>query len=357
MKQSTLAMLVMAAALGTALGGCASHQQAEAKKSAAERAQAAIEVPDWALQPPQRTGMAYGVGSIEVLADPADAVRRATELGRIDLVSQLRVTVSGDFSSTTTETRGTGQLTQVQKNVRNHVRSQVNPVELEDAVLADSDLVNGFAYALVELDRAAASARFRRLIGEVESELDEFVTLMDRANVDNKAPLDALRSLLPALDLFARRDALASQLELVSQNHTSPALSSEHRALQQRIYQNLDKLRVVLHPLNDAAVAMSGDVLEALTEQGLNISDRDSSADLVMDLTTELSDKQQNGRVYVFANSRLTIRDASGRALSSFNQTAKGVSGLEDLARQKAASAVAEQLGNELAATLVDKLR
>lgn len=357
MKQSTLAMWVMTAVLGTALGGCASHQQAEAQKSAAERAHAATEVPDWALQPPQRAGMAYGVGSIEVLADPADAIRRATELGRIDLVSQLRVTVSGDFSSTITETSGTGKLTQVQKNVRNHVRSQVKPVELEDAVLADSELANGFAYALVELDRAAAAARFRRLIGDVETELDQFVMLMDRANVDNQTPLDALRNLLPALDLFARRDALASQLELVSQNHTSPTLQPEHRDLQQRIYQNLDRLRVVLNPLNNAAASMSGDVLEALTEQGLNVSDRDSNADLVMDLTTELSDQKQNGRVYVFANSRLTIRDASGRALSSFNQTAKGVSGLEDLARQKAAAAVAELLGNELATTLVDKLR
>ena len=357
MKQSTLAMVVVAVALGTALGGCASHQQVEAKKSAAERAQAAMEIPDWVLQPPNRSGVAYGVGSIEVLADPADAVRRATELGRIDLISQLRVTVTGDFSSTTTETRGTGQLTRVQKSVRNHVRSQVKPVELEDAVLSDSAMVNGFAYALVELDRAAASARFRGRISAVDDELDEFLVLMERANVSAKSPLDALRSLLPALDLFARRDALASQLELVSLDHTSPALSPEHRALQQSIYQNLDQLRVALNPLNDAAEAMSGDVLEALTDQGLNVSDNSVDADLVMDLTTELSDKQQGGRVYVFANSRLTIRDSDGRALSSLGQTARGVSGLEDLARQKAAAAVAEQLGNELAATLVDKLR
>merc|ERR1711879_357827 len=292
-----------------------------------------------------------------VLADPAAAIRRATELGRIDLLSQLRVTVSGDFSSTTTETSGTGKLTTVQKNVRNHVRSQVAPVELEDAVLSDSALANGFAYALVELDRTAAAARFRRLISAVDTELDDFAALTERANVSQQAPLDALRSLLPALDVFARREALASQLELVSQNHQSPALSPEHRALQQQIFQRLDQLRVVLNPLNDSAVAMSGDVLEALTEQGLNISDRGNAADLVMDLSTELSDKKQGGRVYVFATSRLTIRDAEGRALSSLSQTARGVSGLPDLARQKAAAAVAGLLGEELAATLVDKLR
>ena len=357
MKQSTLAMLIVGGMLSASLGGCASHQRVDRQQSPAQAALADMAVPQWALQPPNRSGMAYGVGSIEVLADPADAIRRATELGRIDLVSQLRVTVSGDFSSTTTETRTTGELTTVQKNVRNHVRSQVAPVELEDAILSDSALANGFAYALVELDRTAAAARFRRLISDTETELDRFVVQAERANATQQDTLPALRLLLPALDVFARREALASQLELVSQNHTSPTLSAEHQALQRTIYQYLDRLEVVLNPLNEAAEAMQGEVLEALTEQGMNISSQPQQADLIMDLSTELSEKQQRGRVYVFANSRLTIRDARGRALSSLGETARGVSGVPEVARQKAATAVAELLGNELAETLVDKLR
>lgn len=338
--------------------GCATSGPSSSDATAALRDRAAAAaVPDWIMQPPHQTGMAYGVGSIEVLADPADAIKRATELGRVDLVSQLRVTVTGDFSSETVETSGTGKLTQVQKNVRSYVRSQVAPVQLEDAVLSDSAVSKGYAYALVELDRNAASARFRRQISDVETELDEFTAQAERSKTEEPDALEALRTLLPALEAFARREALANQLELVSQNHLSPALSPEHRALQQAIYRRLGRLTVLLNPTNASAAAMSGDVLEALTDQGLTVSDRGTQADLVFDVSTELSDKQQGGRVYVFANSRLTIRDRDGRALSSFSQTAKGVSGIEERARQKAAAAVADQLGQELAATLVDKLR
>jgi len=42
--------------------------------------------------------------------------------------------------------------------------------------------------------------------------------------------------------------------------------------------------------------------------------------------------------------------------LSSFSKQAKGVSGIEDVARQKAARNVAELLGEELAIALVDKI-
>ena len=69
--------------------------------------------------------------------NPQAAVARATELARVDLVSQLRVTVTGDFSSLQTMKSGTGQESEV-RSISNGVRSQVPTVELNEVKVSDT---------------------------------------------------------------------------------------------------------------------------------------------------------------------------------------------------------------------------
>ncbi|MFK4753613.1 hypothetical protein [Oceanobacter antarcticus] len=311
--------------------------------------------PDWAVTPPSAAGMAYGVGSIEVYGDPASAVKRASELARVDLVSQLRVTISGDFSSTVTETAATGTATRVQRSVSQYARSQVAEVQLDEVSITDASVANGYAYALAELDRTAASARLRQQMAEVEQQLDQYANVQPQGDT-----LQQLRVMLPILGLIAERQAFAEKLGLVSVQHRVPALSAEHKALQQRVYTLLDQLTVRLSFDNDDARLMQGALIETLTSQGLRMQtpgQPQNNIDLVFGVSAERSSRQQGGRFYAFVQARITIADRDGRVLSSFSDTARGVSGLEANAWQGAAEAVADKLQQELAQTLAERLQ
>ena len=342
-------LLVAALALGTGislLSGCVGNSTKPAKDAARSS-----KAPAWVTQPPQMRGMAYGIGSMEIYGSATDAVKRAAELARIDLVSQLKVTVSGDFSSETVELSGTNRDSEVLRTVRNYVRSQVPPAELDEVQISETHTDAKYAYALAELDRNAAAARLRRDMNDIEQELSAIGELQPSGN-----RLQQLQPLLPALTLFAKRKRLGERLTLISMERKAPALSPELKALQDRIYAQIDQLQVSLELLDDGAQTIGGGVLEALTSQGLRIQDG-SDADLRFDISAQLSGKAKDGSHYVFADSRVTIRDGAGRVLSSFSKQAKGVSGLEDVARQKAAREVAKLIGDELAVALVDKIR
>ncbi|MDP2546883.1 hypothetical protein [Oceanobacter sp. 4_MG-2023] len=308
-------------------------------------------MPDWALTPPSAAGMAYGVGSIEVYGDPVSAIKRASELARVDLVSQLRVTISGDFSSTVTETSGSDKETRVQRNVSQYARSQVAEVQLDEVTITDASVAGGYAYALAELDRTAAAARLRQQMSEIEQQLDQYTDVAPQGDT-----LQQLRVMLPVLELIAERQAFADKLGLVSVQHQIPALSAEHQALQQRVYSLLDQLTVRISFDNDDARLMQGELIETLASQGLRVQTQ-GNTDLVFAVSAERSSRQQGGRFYAFVQARITIADSQSRVLSSFSDTARGVSGLETKAWQGAASAVADQLQQELAKTLAERLR
>lgn len=339
----------VALAVGTLLlVGCGS--QPTKSQTVSDRAESNT-TPAWATQPPRKTGMAYGIGSMEIYGSATDAVQRAAELARIDLVSQLRVTVSGDFSSDITETSGTGPTTEVQRNVRSHARSQVPEVQLDEVVIRETHTDARYAYALAELDRQAAAARLHRAIDEQETELRRINALAPRGTT-----LQQLQPLLPALTVFAAREKNVEQLALVSTRRTSLALPNDLRLLQQRIDTLVDQLRVAIELLDRGAVEISGNVIEALTSQGLRVYDTEH-ADLIFHVNATLSHREQDRSHYVFIDSRVTIRDQQGRALSSFSKQARGVSGIESVARQTAARNVGQMLSAELAVTLVDHLR
>ena len=337
------------------LAACAGMPSTDTDQTAAQRAEAASlaalnGAPEWSVNPPHRSGMAYGVGSIEVIGDAASAVRRAGELARIDLVSQLRVTISGDFSSITTETNASGQATSVQRRVQQKVRSQVAEVTLDEVIIKEASVANGTAYALAELDRNAAAARLRQQITEVEQQLDQYAQVQPEGDT-----LQQLRVMLPVLNLLAERQAYADKLALVAMDNKAAPLLANHRQLQQRVLDLLDTLVVKVNFSNATARSMSGELLQALTSQGLKVQQA-GSYDLLFDVSAERSNRTQDNRYYAFVKARVQIQDADQRVLSSFSDTARGISGLETVAWQKASEAVAEKLQTELANTLAERL-
>lgn len=336
--------LLLAVALFASLSACS-----QAPASTDDGRGQGMQEPRWITNPPQVPGMAYGVGSMEIYGNKAEAMKRAVQLARVDMISQLKVTVSGDFTNTVEERSATGQESNVQRVMRNHVRSQVARTELDEVPVIKTHTDQTYAYALVELDRNQAAARLKRDMGKLDNELSGIAVLQPQGS-----SLQKLQPLLPALALFAQREQLNERLMLVSMDRQGEALTQPLMELQQRINGLISELQVSLELKNEDAMAMEGGMLEALTEQGLRISR--SEPDLIFEISSSLSNRQQNGRMYAFADSRVVLKDGNGRVLSSFSKQARGVSSLADVARQKAAQAVAKLLAEELAVTLASRL-
>lgn len=335
--------LLLALSASLLMLGCSSAPNKAAKQSGL--------APSWVTQLPTMMGMAYGVGSMEIYGNPAEAVKRAAELATADLVSQLKVTIDADFSSSTSYSQGTHQESQMQSSVNQYIRSKIPTAELDEIVTKETWLDDKYAYALVELNRNQAASRLQRDMRDAELELQDYAQRPQQGT-----RLQQLQTVLPALKLFAQRERVAERLALVSMQRRNEPLPSELRALEQKIYQQIDALQVSLSLENAGAKTLNASLIEGLTQQGLRLSNQ-ATADLRFVVKAELTDKQQGGNFYSFASSQIIIEDGNGRALNSFSSQAKGVSGLENIARQKAAQQLAKVIADELAATLVEKIR
>jgi len=323
--------------------------QTSPKKSSSDL-RAVFDAPEWVTNTPEQKGMAFGSGSADVWGDKNDAVRRAGEAARANLVSQLRVTISSDSSANIEERKATGRETELVQTMRNTIRSSVPSVELDEVAIVDSYADDKFAYALAKLDRQQAAARIQ---GQMTSLEDDIVTIYDRPRAGST--LEKIRVLLPALQLFAERERLADQYALVSMQRKNPALNEELSVIQRQIYRWFNELKVRISMTDSGAQTIAAGVIEALTDQGMRISNQ-GQFDLMIEVSAVLKPVEKNGLHYVFADSRITIKDKQSRVLSTFSRQAKGASGYAELARSKAEKSVANMLAIELANALVDRI-
>lgn len=336
-------MALSIALLSLGLAGCSSTPKQSSTQS--------TQLPSWVTQPPVASGMAYGVGSMENYGNPADAVKRAADMATADLVSQLKVTVSSEFTSSTSYSSGTHQPSAMQENVSQYIQSKTPVAELDEIKTINTWLDERYAYALVELDRNQAAARLRRDMADIELDLQRYAILAPQGS-----RLQQVQALLPALPLFAQRERLSERLALVSMERRNEPLPEALKALKQQIYQQIDQLTVSLELVNNDAQSLRASLIEGLTQQGLRLQNS-AQADLRFIIKAELSDKRQGGSHHSFAYSQIVIEDANGRALSSFSKQAKGTSGMADVAAQKAAQQLAQIIATELAVTLTEKIR
>jgi len=340
MKFAAKAMVVAGAAL--LLAACMSSNPSKPKGK-----------PDWIINEPTKPGHAYGVGSAEIYTDEAEAMRRARDAAKVDLVQKLRVTVTGELTQDTQETRQTGKQTQLVQSVRNRITSKIPQAELSNLETEDSyaDMKNRVVYTLVKLNRVKAAAELRRQI----SELDMQVTDLSNNTSDSLPVLKQLQSLLPVLKLIAQRDKLSEQAQLFDLNGRKPLKDEFILDTEKRIYALLDKLVVTVEAQNTAAQGMRAGIIRSLTSTGLRVSP--TQGDLALKYEANLRPVTKSGRHVVFADGSIRIEDSAGRILSEFSKEAKGVSAASAaVAERNAVQKLAESLGQELATTLVDKI-
>lgn len=329
--------------------GLAACQSSPSKPSSGLKA--TFDAPEWVTNVPEQQGVAFGTGSADIWGDKTDAIRRAGEAARVNLVSQLRVTISGNSSADIEERKATGKETELVQTMRNTIRSSVPPVELDEVKITESHIEGKVAYALAALDRQQASSRIRGQIGSLE---EEIVAIDNRPREGDT--LEQVRVLLPALQLFAQRERLADQFALVSMQRQKPALNEELASIQRQIYSLFDELKIRIAMTDIGAQEIAAGVIEALTEQGMRINDQ-GQYDLMVEVSVVLRPLEKDGLHYVFADSRVTIKDNNSRTLSTFSRQAKGASGYAELAKAKAEKSVASMLAAELANALVDRIK
>lgn len=343
----TISALLMSA--GLVLSGCASKSP---DNHSASSNRIKNMMPDWVTEATPLGNTVYGVGSAEIFVNnPADAIKRATDIARVNMIGQLRVNVSGSSSQNITERSLNGQ-SDVIKTFSTTARSSVKPVTLDEIEMTESylDQANQQAYVRVRLDRVKAARRLRRDVQTIEENILEI-----EAQPLQGSPLQQVQQTLPALKLYAQRLNTVDKYMLVSTTKTPLPLSDELKMFQKTIYRLLDELVVKVVAKNNGAKQIEGGVIEALTNQGMRISNT-LSPDLIVNISAELNAVAKNNSHYVFADSQISLSDQNGRILSSFSKKAKGASGYEKLARKKASESLAKIIAKDLAKTLVEKI-
>lgn len=334
------------AALALVLAGCGSSPQ-----------QPVAEKPAWVSQLPERAGYVYGVGSADNTGSAAGALDSARERARVDLIRQMEVQISSEFTSNTELQLTGGRTTAFVEQVQETIGSRIPEVELPDLTWSDTwvDPASKTQYALAELNRRAAEAKLMEQLSALDLELEN-KSLPAKVNAQGEpvSRIDQVRQAVPVLALFAERDKLIQQLKFVAETDFERFIPDEDLLQLRRDLQALiASLRIALSPGNGDARLLESSLAEEMTRQGLRLStDAAAAADLRLTYTLDMSRREQNRTHYVFARSAVQIRDSNNRIMGAFDREAKGVSGLESRAKALAV----KQLGGILSAEVIDAL-
>lgn len=311
------------------------------------------ERPGWIEQRPERSGHEYGVGSADVYSGEANAIEQAKERARADLIRQIQVTVSSEFSSQSDLNMVDGQRNSFVEQVNEKISSRIPEVELPGLSWQAQWQApkSGTFYVLAHLNRRAA-----------EQQLSERLSLLDIDLSAAQLPeqgsrLQRVRQALPLLAQFAQRDKLVQQLNFIAESgFVRFQLDNELKELRQALNRLVASLRIELAPKNKQAKQLVTGLAEGLSQLGLILNDHPSNQfDLSLNYSLQLTNKTIGDTYYVFAHTQLQIRDQDNQILNGFEREEKGVSGFPKRAQQAAIQRLARVLAMDVIATLLSQ--
>ena len=314
-------------------------------------------MPSWINTLPERSGYVYGVGSADNTGSEATAVETARARARADLIRQIQVQISSEFTSETQLQMTRGNTTGFVEQVNDKVRSRIPEIELPELRWSDS-WVNPETkthYALAELNRRAAETKLAEQLTVIDLELEEKkLPATETPEGDPISRIDQVREAMPILLLFAKRDKLVHQLNFVAQSGFNRFLPHEDLVeLRRNLNSLISSLKITLSPQNEQDQALDTALAEAMSQLGLRLTTSDEAdADLRLTYSLTLNRKEVNRTYYVFARSQVQIRDSQNHIMGAFDREAKGVSGMPERAENLAA----KQLGSILAKEVIDAL-
>lgn len=333
-------MFVCALSL-TGLSGCITTPDAR-QLASSQFAELNNQPPTWITQPPRRQGWLVGTGTADVYGNQAQAIKRAEQQARLDIASQLRVTIGGKINADTHSQNNSGQES-VQTFASQWVQQRIPAITLDGVRIRDTFSNAKFAYALAELNRAQASQNLRTRINKLDADITQL-----SAQTFSTQPLARVRQRSPFLQQFEQRKQWASQLNLLTPSQPAPKLSPALKALRKAIVNDIANLHVRLETSEDAT-RIKPNLAKSLTSMGLTLKDNTEKHDVIVALNRRDKVVTKGAQTYLFASHTLLIKNAQNTTLKSYTHTQKTASGSLDLATQTSADKTADWVKAQLA--------
>lgn len=328
-------LLLLFVVAGCSLGG---HNKAD-------------ERPGWLLNPPQRSGYLYGVGSSVVGSGGTPAAEEVAKGGALAaILQQIEVRTSVDETARVSRTRDNQGNVALTRSIEQVVRQQVPQLELHHLAVVERYLnpKEQRLYLLYQLDIAAEASDLSRRLADLELELSSYKRLLDEVGSD----VPSLRRIAPALRLLAERQQIQTQLDRLQPGRTTALGAIEWSELKAAILARFASLTVSI-ATRDETPAVTAAIANRLAKLGLVVKEGDAALQVVY--TVRLSEVAKDDVVFAFAEGTVTMTTADDTTLYSNPVMVKKGATSADLARDRAVQAVANEMGEALINSLLSE--
>jgi hypothetical protein len=307
-------------------------------------------IPSWVYSPPQLGGYVYGVGMASIYSTPAEAMQRAQENSRVELIKQLRVKVAGETEASVKREIDQGK-SKITRTVFNYAKSSIEETELPGIKVINTAVSrkDKQAFALAELNRAEAEMDITERLEAVENQID---IIANKPLTGNK--VKDIKKLIPALKLIEKRNKLASDLKLVSNMSDESLEKEKHIKLRSKIAELIDSLVIVIKPGSSGENLSSG-IRKALSNQGVRVR-MSGGGDLYLKFSASLNTVFKNGVYFTFATGQASVMDKNNDIVSEFSTKVKDGSGDKNLSVKRAVEKLADELGELTAKGIFDSV-
>lgn len=307
-------------------------------------------LPQWVKNPVSQPGYIYGVGISEIYSTPGEALSRARELARVELIKQLKVKISGETTASVSRDIAGGK-SNITRTLFNYAKSSIEETEVpgikivKTAVLEEDKQV----FALAELD-----------IAQAELALTSSLMVIDQA-IDNKLgepvkknKIKEIKRLVPALKLIEKRRKIVSDLKLINKNSDEDPMPQRNLAVIKKTETLLDGLVFVVRDFEKKDEISSG-IISALSKEGVRVR-RSGMGDFYVNFSASLDTILKNGVYFTFARGSASVEDNNKEIIGEFSSSVKSGSGNRTLSRKRSVEKLAENLGNSIAKSLLESI-
>ncbi|WP_084616084.1 LPP20 family lipoprotein [Marinomonas sp. S3726] len=325
------------------------NQAAPAAKASSSTLNTAAKnaTPSWVLSPPSDARYLYGVGSVIQSEDLVADIKGARQQANADMANQLRVTVSQSNVQSTQVSQNTSQSEQVLKSFSSTTRMDTESLVLEQSETVENVATGKYVYVLQRLDRAKITARLRREITELDSQLEAIA--LEAKTQGNL--VEQWQSILPALPILSERAQKLDLLQLYSTSANLASAKSETiKGLEKQLSSLLTQLSIQVSSQSARSQSLIKVLRSELTDKGLTPSSKASSP-LRINLHISTNKQVKEGRTYQFVNLNASLDEVthdSSKMLASWSLTGRGISATPEQATQSAYKKAAKSLADEV---------
>lgn len=326
------------------LTGCGSS-------SAPTQPAAESSAPSWTRQHPERLGQVYGVAAAEIYGSEANAIERAGEQARLDLLSRIRVTLEGSSSVQSRVELEDDRISGVQEVLTQQATSRVERVQLPGIEVVETwvDPRATEAWALARFDRIQAEDQLAR---ELEQSQER---LLARGLPETGELLDQVREVLPSLDDLARRQQLQQQLAFLGvTDHLAASQSKAVDRLALDIQALLARVTFRIDSQNALAERLQPELARQLTAMGFHLVEAGEVLQLRLNLTMDSVQRDTLHHRIVDVSGQLVT--AEGHTLYALQERGRATSTDPDTATRQALDALAKGLAKQLGEGLYQNL-